>query len=76
MTLIIGIILVVAFVVVVFKILITDGMTAQDIERLREERRNLGRMRSYPNPLFPPKSDEPQTPLEGTEEGSPDDLPF
>lgn len=51
-------------------------MTAQDIEKLREERRNMGRMRSYPNPLFPPKSDEPQTPLEGTEEGSPDDLPF
>ena len=57
-------------------ILITDDMTAQDIEKLREERRNLGRMRSYPNPLFPPKSDEPQTPLEGTEEGSLDDLPF
>ncbi len=57
-------------------ILISDDMTAQDIERLREERRNLGRMRSYPNPPYPPISDDPQTPLEGTEEGSPDDLPF
>ncbi len=54
----------------------------QDVEKLREERRNRGKMFSDPNPLiaksypqfppgepFPPVVDEPQ-------EGSPDDLPF
>ena len=63
-------------------ILITDEMTAQDVEKLREERRNRGKMFFNPNPLiaksypqfppgepFPPVVDEPQ-------EGSPDDLPF
>lgn len=55
---------------------ITDDMTAQDIEKLREERRKFGKMRSNSNPLFPPNYNYPQTLIEERKEGSPDDLPF
>ncbi len=53
---------------------ITEEMTAQDVEKLREERRNRGKIRSFPNPLL--SRNYPQFTQEVSEEGSPDDLPF
>jgi hypothetical protein len=54
---------------------ITEEMTAQDVEKLREERRNRGKMYSSSNPLIS-KSYYPPTQTEEKEKGSVDDLPF
>lgn len=53
---------------------VTEEMTAQDVEKLREERRNRGKLRSFPNPLL--SRNYPQFTEGVSEEGSPDDLPF
>jgi len=53
---------------------ILEWVEKQDVEKLREERRNRGKLRSFPNPLL--SRNYPQFTQEVSEEGSPDDLPF